>query len=110
MKTKITALLILLSSLSIFAQSSYDFNRSDTTSLNAVSKWKNIRGQDVATNSFGVVSNQGYPYNALGNTYYGGVYWDSVLSAPYQARIVLKQLPGTNNVKNLDEIRGCAHK
>ena len=100
MKRLLIAGLILLNTLSVFAQSSYDFTRSDTVSLNAVSKWKNIGGMDVAGSSFGVSSNQGYPYHPSGSANYGGVYWDSTVSAPYQVRIVLKQLSGTDNAKN----------
>lgn len=97
MKSILTTILILLSTLSSFAQSSYPFTRSDTISLNAVSKWVNIPGQSDASASIGVSSNQGIPQHTLGNGQWGGIYWDSTLVPPWEAKIVLKQLPGTRS-------------
>ena len=103
MKRFLISILFLLNTLSVYTQSLYNFTRSDTVSLNAVSKWKDIGGMDVAGSSFGVSSNQGYPYHPSGSTFYGGVYWDSALavgSTGYQVRFTLKQLSATDNVKN----------
>jgi len=82
------------------AQNNYNFTGADATSIVGVRNWKEIGGMDVAGSSIGISSNQGYPYNPSGVGFYGGVYWDSALTAPYRVKFVLKQLSATYNLKN----------
>ena len=99
MKKLFISALILLSTLSVFAQSSDPFTTADRIDITGYGKWRKYQGQRDDSSSVQVVSNKIAGYDPLGSTYWGAAYFDSSLAGTdtLKVRFTFEQKSTTAN-------------